>query len=193
MRVLAQLYISVQFPADHVPHVSKAPLWRTGRQSSERQLICIYSASAPDYCCRHQASSYTAAAVETGCCCHRSYVLCRRDVHDVFLFPLPTGDHPPLLIIQQPLSESAPGPAVPPRKPTSNSARMLMNTSSTQTLERQPRRSAFHAAAADIGVDSDFEPRFLAHTNSGNLFVPTGECWMERDRPVSVGWRETDW
>jgi hypothetical protein len=71
---------------------------------------------------------------------------------------------PTIPIISPPPSETFIGPAVPPRRPTHVK---IMNTSSTQTLERRRRHSGF----VD---DEEPEHHFLMHTTSGNIFIPPG-------------------
>jgi len=66
-----------------------------------------------------------------------------------------------------------PPPSEPPEVPVRG--RAVARVAGIQTLGRRPP-AQLPVSAAYVDSDSSDTPRFLMHTASGNLFIPSGEC-----------------
>jgi len=69
-----------------------------------------------------------------------------------------------------------PPPSEPPEVPV---RRAVARVAGIQTLGRRPPAHLPVSAAAYVDSDSSDTPRFLMHTASGNVFIPTGKCWAD--------------
>ena len=81
-----------------------------------------------------------------------------------------------------------PPPSEPPAVPV---RRAVARVAGIQTLGRRPpAQLPVSPAAAYMDSDSSDTPRFLMHTASGNVFIPSGKCVVAvLQRTVSSGLR----